>query len=151
MLSRFVIPFLPRSKYLLISWLQSLSTVIMKPNKICHCFHFSPSICHEVMGSDVMTLVFWILSLKLAFSLFSFILIKSPLVPLHFLLLKGYHLHIWGCWYFSHQFWFQLVIYPPWHLTWRTLHLSSISRVTVNSLEVLLSQFRASQLFHIQF
>ena len=44
MLSRFVIAFLPRSKHLLISWLQSLSTVILKPKKIkiCHCFHFSP-------------------------------------------------------------------------------------------------------------
>ena len=42
MLSRFVIAFLPRSKHLLISWLQSLSTVIFgaQENKICHCFHF---------------------------------------------------------------------------------------------------------------
>ena len=44
MLSRVVIAFLPRSKHLLISWLQSLSTVIWSPPKIkiCHCFHFSP-------------------------------------------------------------------------------------------------------------
>ena len=44
MLSRFVIAFLPRSKYLLISWLQSLSTVIFETqeSKICHCFHFFP-------------------------------------------------------------------------------------------------------------
>ena len=42
-LSRFVIVFLPRSKHLLISWLQSLSTVILEPNKIvCCCFHFFP-------------------------------------------------------------------------------------------------------------
>ena len=40
MLSRFVIAFLPRSKYLLISWLQSPSAVIWEPNKICHCFYF---------------------------------------------------------------------------------------------------------------
>ena len=43
MLSRLVIPFLPRSKCLLISWLQSLSAVILEPptktNKVCHCFH----------------------------------------------------------------------------------------------------------------
>ena len=59
-LSRFVIAFLPRSKHLLISWLQSLSTMILKPkkNEICHCFHFSPSICHEVMGLNAMILVF---------------------------------------------------------------------------------------------
>ena len=42
MLSSLVIAFLPRSKHLLISWLQSWSTVILKPKeiKICHCFHF---------------------------------------------------------------------------------------------------------------
>ena len=44
-------------------------------NKICHGFHFSP-ICHEVMGLDVMILVFWILSFKPTFSLSSFTLIK---------------------------------------------------------------------------
>ena len=43
-LSRFVIAFLPRSKHLLISWLQSASTMILEPknNEICHCFHFFP-------------------------------------------------------------------------------------------------------------
>ena len=42
-LSRFVIAFLPRSKRLLISWLPSLSTVILEPKKIvCHCFYFFP-------------------------------------------------------------------------------------------------------------
>ena len=47
MLSRFVIAFLPRSNYLLISWLQSLSTVILESKKIKSAtFHFSPSICH---------------------------------------------------------------------------------------------------------
>ena len=45
MLSKLVIAFLPRSKYHLISWLQSLSAVILEPlpkNKICHCFHCFP-------------------------------------------------------------------------------------------------------------
>ena len=41
--------------------------------KICHCFHFSPSICHEVMGLDAMVLVFWMLSFKPAFSLALFL------------------------------------------------------------------------------
>ena len=52
MLSRSVKAFLPRSKCLLISWLKSPSAVILEPpkNNVCHCFHFSPSICHEVMG-----------------------------------------------------------------------------------------------------
>ena len=57
MLSRFVIAFLPRSKRLLISWLQSPSAVILEPPKITVSI-VSPSICHEVMGPYVMTLVF---------------------------------------------------------------------------------------------
>ena len=52
MLSRFVIAFLPRSKHLLISWLQSLSTVILEPKKIKSVIVsiVFPSICHEVMN-----------------------------------------------------------------------------------------------------
>ena len=59
-LSRFVIALLPRSKHLLISWLQSLSAVILEPPKIKYVtvFIVSPSICHEVMGPDAMILVF---------------------------------------------------------------------------------------------
>ena len=55
MLSRYVIAFLPRSKHLLISWLQSSSAVILEPRKIksVTVSIFSPSICHEVMGPDV--------------------------------------------------------------------------------------------------
>ena len=54
-LTRFVIAFLPRSKYPLISWLQSLSAVILEPKKIkfATVFTFSPSTCHEVMGTDM--------------------------------------------------------------------------------------------------
>ena len=61
MLSRFVITFLPRSKHLLISWQQSSSTVILEPKKIKYVTvsTFFPSICHEVMGSDAMILVFF--------------------------------------------------------------------------------------------
>ena len=56
MLSRFVIAFLPRSKRLLISWLQSLSAVNLESKKIksLTVSIVSPSICHEVMGSDAM-------------------------------------------------------------------------------------------------
>ena len=53
MLSRLVITFLPRSKCLLISWLQSPSAVILEPRKI-KSDTVSPSISHEVMGPDVM-------------------------------------------------------------------------------------------------
>ena len=60
MLSRLVIAFLPRSKCLLISWLQSPPAVILEPKKIksVTVFIVSPSICHEVMGLDAMILVF---------------------------------------------------------------------------------------------
>ena len=66
MLSRLVIAFLPGSKYLLISWLQSLSAVILEPKKIksVTVTIVSPSVCHQVMGLDAMILVFWILSFK---------------------------------------------------------------------------------------
>ena len=66
MLSRLVIVFLPRSKRLLISWLQSPSAVILKPKKIksVTVSIISPSICHEVMGLDAMILVFWMLNFK---------------------------------------------------------------------------------------
>ena len=75
----FVIAFLPRNKRLLISWLQSPSTVILEPKKIksVAASTFSPSICHEVMGLDVRILVFWMLSFKPAFSHSYFNLIKS--------------------------------------------------------------------------
>ena len=65
-LSRFVIFFLPRSKHLLISWLQSPSAVIVEPKKIksVDISTVSPSICHEVMGLDAMIFVFWMLNFK---------------------------------------------------------------------------------------
>ena len=77
-LSRFVIAFLPQSKCLLISWLQSPSAVILQPKKIksATVYIVSPSICLEVMGPDAMFLVFWMLSFKPAFSLFSYTFIK---------------------------------------------------------------------------
>ena len=61
MLSRLVITFLPRSKHLLISWLQSPSAVILEPKKVksLTVSVVSPSISHEMMGPDAMILVFW--------------------------------------------------------------------------------------------
>ena len=60
MLSRLVIAFLPRSKHLLISWLQSPSAVILEPPKIksVTVSIVSPTICHEEMGLDAMILVY---------------------------------------------------------------------------------------------
>ena len=59
-LSRFIIAFLPRSEHLLISWLQSSSTVILEPKKIKFVIVsiVSLPICHEVMGLDAMDLTF---------------------------------------------------------------------------------------------
>ena len=78
MLSRLVITILPRSKWLLISWLQSPSAVILEPRKLKSdtVSTVYPSISHEVMGPDAMILVFWMLSFKPTFSLSSFTFIK---------------------------------------------------------------------------
>src|SRR5574341_307209 len=78
MLSRLVITFLPRSKRLLISWLQSPSVVILEPRKIKSdtVSTVSPSISHEVMGPDAMDYVFRMLSFKPTFSLSSWTFIK---------------------------------------------------------------------------
>ena len=74
-------------------------------------------ICHEVMGPDAMVFVFWMLSFKPAFSL-SFTIIKRLFSSsLCFLALGCCHLHIWGCWYFSRQSWFKLVLHPAWCYT----------------------------------
>ena len=77
-LSRLVIAFLPGSKHLLISWLQSTTAVILEPPKIKSdtVSPVSPSLCHELMGPSAMILVFWMLSFKPAFSLSSFTFIK---------------------------------------------------------------------------
>ena len=60
MLSRLLITFLPRSKHLLTSWVQSPSALILEPRKIksTPVSTVSPSICHEVMGPNAMILVF---------------------------------------------------------------------------------------------
>ena len=127
MLPRFVIAFLPKDKHPLISWLQSLSAVILEHKKIksSTISSFSPFICHEVMGPDAVILVLWMLSFQAIFSLMR----VSPssrgsFIPLQFLTLNWCHQHIWGCWYFSWQSWFQLVSNPAWHFAWCTLHRS---------------------------
>ena len=75
MLFRFVIAFLPRSKGLSISWLQSLSTVILEPKKIKYVIVsiVFPSMCHEVMGPDAMILVFWMLNDSVFWMILSFL------------------------------------------------------------------------------
>ena len=103
MLARLIIAFLPRSKKLLISGLQSSSAMIWEPNKIksVTIFIVSPSICHEVIGPDALIFIFWMLSFKPAFSLSSRVFLPS----------EWRHLHIWSycCW----QSFFQLVHHQP--------------------------------------
>ena len=69
MLSRLVIAFLPRSKCLWISWLQSPTAVILEPKKIksVTVSIVSPSVCYDVIRADIVILVFWMLSFKPTF------------------------------------------------------------------------------------
>ena len=114
MLSRLVIAFLPRSKHLLILWLQSPAALILEPKKIksLTVSIVSPSICPEVMGSDAMILVFWMLSFKPTFSLSSFTFIKrlfsSSLSAIG--VVSSAYLRLYR--YFSRQSWFQLMLHP---------------------------------------
>ena len=75
--SRLVITFLPRSRRLLISWLQSPSAVMLEPRKIKSdtVSTVSASISHEVMGLDAMIFIFWMLTLSQLF--------HSPLFHFH--------------------------------------------------------------------
>ena len=88
-LSRFVTAFLPRSKCLLISWLQSPSAVILEPKKkICLCFHSFPFYCYEVIGPHATILVFLMSSFKSAFHSLLSLSSRGSLVSLHFLPLE---------------------------------------------------------------
>ena len=106
MLSRLVIVFLPRSKHLLISWLQSPSAMILEPKKIksVTVSIFFPSICHKVMGPDAMIFVFWVLA-----SFFHSPLslsIKGSLVPLFSYI---YVIYMYTCIFFFRLF--SIIIY----------------------------------------
>ena len=118
MLSRLVITFLPRSKHLLISWLQSPFAVILEPKQIksLTVSTVSPCICHEVMGPDAMMLVFECWALSQFFHSLS--LSSRGTLVLLFLPQGWCHLLIWGYWCFSWQSWFQLVLLPAQHFSW---------------------------------
>ena len=128
-LSRFVLIILPRSKCLLILWLLSPSAVILEPKK---------------MKSDTVSIVSHLFAMKWwdrmpRSSFFECWVLRqlfhSPLspssrdssVPLNFLPLKWYHLHTLGCWYFSQESWFQLVIHPAQHFSWYSLHDGTVN------------------------
>ena len=117
-LSRFVIALLPRSKHLLISWLQSPSTVTLESKKIksATTYTFSLSIRHEVMGPDAMILVFWMFFECWVSSQF----FHSPLSPSirdfsssllsAIRVLSSAYLRLLI--YFSQPSWFQVVLHP---------------------------------------
>ena len=151
-LSRLVITFLPRSKHLLISWLQSLTAVNLEAPKMSVAVStVSPSICHEMMGLDAMILVFWMLSFKPTFWLSSFTFIKrllnsSSLSPIREVSSTHQKLLI-----------FLLAVLIPacvssslaFHMRYSAYKLDK--QVTIYKLDVLLSQFETSLLFHVQF
>ena len=130
-LSRLVIAFLPRSKCLLISWLQSPSAVILAPslNKSCHCLYcfsiYLPwsggtrfhdlSVLNVEFEASLFTLFFHFHQEALKFFAFCH---KWNSV------MVWCHLHICGCWYFSWQSWLLLVLHPAWHFTWCTVHIN---------------------------
>ena len=125
-MSMFVITFLPRSKCPLIPWLRSLSEVLLETEKVksVTASTVASSICHEVMGMDAVILVSWMLNFKSVFHSPLSPSSRDSLVPLHFLPLVWYNLTIWGCWCFSLQSWFQLVLHPAQNFAWCILHIS---------------------------
>ena len=122
MLSRVVITFLPRSKHLLISWLQSHLQSFQSPqNKVSHCF---PIYLPWSDGTRCHILVFWMLSFKPTSSLSSFTFIKSlfstSLLSAVRVMSSAYlRLSI-----FLLPSWFQLVLLPAQCFSWCTLHIS---------------------------
>ena len=152
MLSRLLITFLPRSKHLLISWLQSPSAVILQPRKIKYLTvsTVSPSVCHKVMGPDAMILVFRMLAK-------------------FFTLLFHFHCHQEALWFFftfchkggvisvSRLLVFLLAILIPACASSSLVFLMMYcayklnNRLAIYSLNVLLFLFGTSLLFHVQF
>ena len=122
MLSRLVIAFLPRSKHLLTSWLQSPSAVVLEPKKIvCHCFPIylpwnDGTRCHDRSFLNV--------GFKSTFSLSSFTFIKRLFSSSSLSAIGWCHLHIWGFWSFTWQSWFQLVFHSAQHFSLCNLHIS---------------------------
>ena len=96
MLCRLVTTFLPRSKHLnFMAAITICSDFGAQKNKVSHCFHCFPSVCHEVMGPDAMISVFWILSLSQLFHSPLSLSLRGSLVLLHFLPKGWCHLHSW--------------------------------------------------------
>ena len=124
-LSRLVVAFLPRSKHLLIAWLQSPSAVILETRKIksVTVSIVSPSICREVMGPDAMIWVFWTLNLAQLFhsplSLSSWLFSFSSLSAIR--MVSSVYLRLLT---FLPEILILAVLHPAWHFTRCTLQVS---------------------------
>ena len=153
MLSRIVMAFLPRSRHLLISWLQSPYSVILESqeNKVCHRFHCFPIYLPCSDGARWMIFVFWMLSFKPAFSLSSFTFIRRLFSSSSLSAIKV-----------PSSAYLRLLIFLPAVLILASAS-SSLAFCMMYSAyklseqgdniepDVLLSQFWASALFHVQF
>ena len=152
MLSRFLITFL-LSKHLLISWLQLPSAMFLESKEIksVTVSSFPPFIWHEMMGPDDTIFIFWMLSFKPAYllSFFTFIkrLLSSSLLS---------DIRVASSAYLRLLIFLPAILIPACELSslasclmYSAYKLSS--RVTIYSLDVLLSQFGNSPLFHVQF
>ena len=141
-----VIAFLPRSKCLLISWLQPPSAVILEPKKIksVAVSIVCPSNCHEVIGLDAMILIFRMLSFKPTFSLSSFTFIKRIFSSSS----------LWAIRVVSSAYLRLLIVLTAILIlvyASSSLAFLMINRVTIYSLDIFLFLFGTSLLFHVQF
>ena len=152
MLSRLVSVFLPRSKCLLISCVQSPSAMILEPTKIktVTVSIVSPFPCHEVMGPDAMILAFWVLSQFL----------NSPLSPSS----RGFLVPLHSAIRVVSPTYLKLLIFLPeilipayasaslaFHMMYSEFKLNNYCIVTIYNLDIPLSQFSTSPLFHVPF
>ena len=125
-LSRLIIAFLPRSMHFLkISWLQSPFVVILEPKKIKSVIVsiVSPSICYEVRPNGII-FIFWMLSFKPDFSLFSFNFIKSIFSSFSLSTIRVVSSAYLMLLIFLQQSLSQLVLHPGHLFTWCTMHIS---------------------------
>ena len=124
--SRLVIAFLPRSKRLFISWLQSPSALILKAPEIksVTVSIVFPSICHEVMGPDAMILDFWMLSFKPTFSLSSFTFIKRLFSSSSLSAIRVVSSAYLRLLLIRPAIWFQLMPPSAQNFSWCTPHIS---------------------------
>jgi len=150
-LSMFVMDFLPRTKHLLILWLQSPSAVIWEPRKIksVTVSIVSPFICHEVMGPDAMILVFWTLGFKPTFSLSSFTFIKRRFSSSSLSIIR-----VMSSAYLRLLIFLRAILIPacaPSSPVFLMMYSAYKLNKQGDSLDILLSHFGTHLLFHVWF